>query len=351
MTDARLSLADLIAPEETTTWLLCEVPGLVAPLTFSQIGGGHSNVTVRVQDSGGRRVLLRRPPADAQPGAHDVVREARLVQALAGTGVPVAGVLAVCRDVSVLGAPFTVSDWVEGTVVDSPAVVQHALGDPARRARAATDLVAGLVRLHAVDPKRAGIEDLVRPGSFLDRQLYRWSVIWGSTRTCELPLVDQLHARLAAAKPPEAHAGLVHGDYRLGNCLLNEDGSLAAVLDWELATVGETLVDVALLLNNWEQPGDPQPSAWMSAPPTRAGGFPDRPELVAQYVAATGRDLEALDYFRAFAWWRMAVIADGVKRRYESNGTGSVAVDMAHVRKRVTRLAQLADHHLTTYGA
>lgn len=343
-------LEELVPAAATTAWMLGALPELQAPLDFRQVGGGHSNITVRVQDADGRRVVLRRPPRGAAgSGSHDVRREARFVGALAGSGVPVATVLAVCHEDAVLGTPFTVSAWVEGDLVDTP---QAALGlSVERRTCAAEDMVEKLALLHAGDPAEAGIDDLLRPEPLLGRQLRRYSGIWASHRTAEQPLVDDVYRRLARACPSEGRRGLVHGDYRLGNVLLDPGGRIAAVLDWELASVGDVLIDLALLLNNWELPHDPSPSLWMQPPPTRAGGFPDREQLVARYVAASGLDVADLPYHRALAWWRMAVIADGIARRYLAGGMGSAAVDLQHVRERVAGLAELADAQLRAYGA
>ncbi len=327
-------------------WLCANVQGLTPPLAFRPIRGGHSNITVQVAGSG-RCVALRRPPYGQLPrGAHDVVREARTIAALAGSGVPVPEVLAVCPDDTVIGAPFAVTAWIDGTVVAAPEQVTAVLPHPADRARVAEDLVAALARLHRVDPDRLGPDR----GAYLERQIARLSDTWAAVRTRELPAVVALAGRLLDARPSEPRTGVVHSDFRLGNCMLGAGGRLLAVLDWELAARGDVLADLGFLLNNWEQPDEPGRPVWMQTPPTRAGGFPDRAALVERYQELTGFDVGDLDYYRAFAAWRMAVIAEGVKHRYESGAMAGSDVDHAHLERRVRDLLTQADRHLGTIG-
>jgi aminoglycoside phosphotransferase (APT) family kinase protein len=174
--------------------------------------------------------------------------------------------------------------------------------------------------------------------------------VWERTRTRDLPLMADLHDRLQQRRPPQRYTGLVHGDYRLGNVMVDPSGPVVAVLDWELAAVGDVLCDVGFLINNWESPGETAESAWMQDPPTRAGGFPDRSALIDRYAAGTGFDVSDLDFYRAFSHWRMAVIAEGIKRRYESKAMATVDVDFDHLERRVRLLASLADRHLRAAG-
>lgn len=348
MTDLRPDPVADVRPAEG--WLLDTVPGLVAPLTFRLIAGGHSNLTFAVTDGAGRRLVLRRPPYGRVPrGSHDIGREARTVAALNSTGVPVPEVVAVCDDIDVIGAVFAVTGWIDGSVVASPADVHAMLPTPSRRRRAATELVDALARLHQVDPSVLG--GSVRTEPYLTRQLRSLTEVWDAVKTRSLPLVEELGRRLADARPEQRHTGIVHSDYRLGNCLLDRSGRLLAVLDWELSTVGDVLADVGFLLNNWELPGDPDDPVWMQPPPTRAGGFPTREELLEQYASATGHDLSAFGYYRAFGAWRMVVIAEGIKRRYSSGAMGHDGVDHAHLERRVRSLADQADRHLRALGA
>ena len=332
-------------------WLVAALPRLSTPLSFDVLGGGHSNVTVLVRDAAGKRVVLRRPPLGAQPrGAHDVLREARVMTAAGSQGIPVAEVLATCADTRVLGAPFAVTAFIDGAVVDNPPAVEQHLPLVATRVQVADELVDTLAALHAVEPTAAGLGDLVRTETFLERQLRRYAALWADDRTRELPLVDELHRRLVAARPAERYRGLVHADFRLGNCLVGPDGRLRAVLDWELAAVGDVLADLAIFLNNWAAPGTDAARVWMEIPPTCAGGFPTADQLLERYVARSQRRVDDLEYYRAFSWWRMAVIAEGIRRRYEG-GAMAASVDLDHVNSRVEWLAELADAHLRAHGA
>jgi aminoglycoside phosphotransferase (APT) family kinase protein len=328
-------------------WLSAHIAGLPEPLRFARIRGGHSNITVRVISAQGRSVALRRPPYGALPrGAHDVVREARTVAALARSGVPVPEVLAICTDDSVLGAPFSVTAWIDGTVAGTPDAVAAALPTTADRGRITEELVATLARLHLTDPEVVGP---VRAGPpYLERQLARLM----ETRTADagLPQVAELAGRLHDARPTHPRVGIVHADYRLGNCMIGAGGRLLAVLDWELSAVGDVLADVGYLLNNWEQP-DPGRSIWMQTPPTRAGGFPDRDVVLRRYAELTGFDTTDIRYYRGFAAWRMAVIAEGVRLRYQAGAMADSDVDHAFLAQRIVDLLAQSDRHLRAIGA
>jgi aminoglycoside phosphotransferase (APT) family kinase protein len=333
-------------------WLQsCGTP-VAGSLTATRISGGHSNITYRIVDAAGRAYVLRRPPAgQLPPGAHDVAREALLMTGLADSAVPVPRIVGTCTDPAVLGVPFYVMDWVDGEVVATPADARRVLQTDALRQAAADSLVDVLARLHGVDVISAGLGELVRPGNYVERQLGRMWHVWERTCTRDLPEMADLHDRLQQHRPPQRYTGLVHGDYRLGNVMVDPSGQLVAVLDWELATVGDVLCDLAFVVNNWESPGESADNAWMQEPPTRAGGFPERPALIERYAVRTGFDISDLDYYRAFSHWRMAVIAEGIKRRYESKSMASVDVDFDHLERRVRLLAALADRHLRAAGA
>ncbi|MBY8863763.1 phosphotransferase family protein [Nocardia sp. CA2R105] len=334
-----------------TEWLSRSIPELQPPLQFAPIGGGHSNITVLVTDAVQHRVVLRRPPLGSLPrGSHDVLREARTMAAVSAGGIPAPRILATCDDPEVIGAVFVVAEFVDGVVVENPADVERHLPETAQRRRAADDLVERLAALHTLDPQAAGLADLVRAGTFLERQLRRFAAIWSSDHSRELPLIDELHSRLAAAMPRERHRAIVHSDYRLANTMVQPSGEISAVLDWELAAVGDPLADLAFFLNNWEEPDGAAARVWMETPPTCAGGFPDRGQMVERYAQLTGFDIDDLEYYRAFSWWRMAVIAEGIKNRYET-GAMAKSVDMVHVVSRVEWLAELAHQHLRAHGA
>jgi aminoglycoside phosphotransferase (APT) family kinase protein len=349
MNDQRDGLPGLDAAR-VSEWMAAHVAGAVAPLAFSVISGGHSNLTYKAVDAAGQQFVVRRPPLAAGAAkAHDVGREHRVIAALGPTDVPVPPARGLCEDESVNGAPFYVMDLVDAHVVDNPAEADRCLADPAARRRASEQIVDVLADLHRVDVDAVGLGDAARREGFLERQLARYQKVWGQNQTRELPLVDQLHARLVAAQPPQRYTGIVHSDYRFGNVMVEGSGRLAAVLDWELWTLGDVLADVGFLLNNWYEPGETTPLIWMEVPPTVAGGFASRAEVAARYGARTGFDLSDIEYYRAFQHWKVAILAEGVKRRYETGALVSDDVDFDHMARRVIDLVELADLHLTAH--
>lgn len=330
-----------------TPWFDHHVAGAVAPFDCTLIAGGHSNLTYRIRDAVGTSRALRRPPTGPFPrGAHDVLREARIIGALADTPVRVPPVIATCDDDSIIGAPFYVMGWVDGQIVDRPALVEKYLATPELRARAAFELVDQIAHLHKLDVDAIGLGSLGRREDYLDRQLSRLRRVWDESKTRELPIIEQLHARLVERRPPQHHTGLVHADFRFGNVMIDAEGRALAVLDWELCAIGDVLVDFATFLINWEEPTDPWQSVWMQEPPTRAGGFPNRDALILRYAERTGFELQNIDYYRAFCFWRIAVIAEGVKRRYESGAMGSQTTDPQSLDWRVRERARLAAYFL-----
>lgn len=329
-------------------WFPRNMADVRGPLRFDLIGGGHSNLTFRVEDAGGRKFALRRPPLAFKPqhGAHDVAREYRIIAALKDSQVPVPAAAALCTDVSVIGAPFYVMGWVEGRIIDRPSHVEQMLPDVQARRSTAFNLVDTLADIHRCDVDRVGLGDLGPREDYLVRQLDRLGQVWEKTKTRELPIIESLREQLLARRPPQRHTGLVHSDYRLGNVMLRADGSIAAVLDWELCALGDVLVDVAFLLTNWDQPEDPWPDVWMQPAPTRAGGFPLRCELLARYAEKTGFDLQAIEYYCAFCYWRIAVIAEGIKRRYQSGAMSEQQADLEALDRRVRDRAAMAQRYL-----
>jgi aminoglycoside phosphotransferase (APT) family kinase protein len=268
------------------------------------------------------------------------------VKALRDSAVPVPRTAALCEDPSVTGAPFAVTRFVDGRVIATVDDVHDALSDPWARRAAGVAMAETLGQLHLVDADVIGLGGLARRDGYVDRQLLRMRDVWARTATRELPLMDELATRLAASQPPQRYTGIVHCDYRLGNVMLSPTGSVVAVLDWELCTLGDVLADVGFLVNNWDGPDDDGPQLWMQVPPTAAGGFCSRTELVDRYEKATVFDVDDLAFYRAFGYWRMAVIAEGIKRRYESaamgRGEGSPEIDFTLLESRVRHLAEAA---------
>ncbi|MBK7950121.1 MAG: phosphotransferase family protein [Deltaproteobacteria bacterium] len=307
-----------IAAESLERYFAAHVPGAVAPLRFEAIVGGHSNLTYHVFDGAGHRFVLRRPPTGAVLAtAHDMGREHRILSALAGTAVPVPKPLALCLDPAVNDAPFYVMEYKPGTVLSGPEVADRTV-PPERREALALHAVEVLAALHRVDPDAVGLGDLGRREAYLARQLARWKTQWEKTKTRELPDMEEAHAALAARMPEQQTSAIVHGDYRVGNLLVDgAAGRVTAVLDWELCTLGDPLADLGYLLNDWYDVGDPKPQAGGTGlPPTCCGGFPRREALLARYEALTGLSTAKIAYYRAFQYWRLAAIVEGVLARY-----------------------------------
>ena len=307
-----------IDAERVTAWLQDRVE-LTPPLRFELITGGHSNLTFTVVDADGRRWVLRRPPLkQVLATAHDMAREHRIQAALAPTDVPVPPLVGLCEDDAVNGAPFYVMEHVDGTVVRDLPTAERFTVD--QRRRVGESLVDVLARIHAVDVDAVGLGDLGRKEDYIERQLTRWHGQLEKSRTRDLPVMDEVHQLLLEAVPPQGPATIVHGDYRLDNCMLAPDGSVAAVLDWEICTLGDPLADVGLLCVYWTDPGDEHPTG--ISPATTAEGFPTRAELVADYGERSGRDLGDIDYYVAFGYWKLACIIEGVYARYAGGAMG-----------------------------
>jgi aminoglycoside phosphotransferase (APT) family kinase protein len=324
-----------------TPWLTERVPELEAPLRFTRVGEGQSNLTFRVDDAAGHTVVLRRPPlGEILASAHDMSREHRILSGLAAAGARVPRTLAYCDDPEVTGAPFYVMEHAEGLIVTKVATAERLSTEA--RANAARSLVETLTELQAVDLDAAGLGDFKRPESLAGRQLRRWTKQWHASKTAELPLIEEVAELLAARMPEELESVLVHGDYRLDNAVVAEDGEVRAVLDWELCTVGDPLADVGLLVAYWNELGAVAGTsgALFREPVTAVAGFPTGTELAAEYARASGRDLSELDYWIAFAYWKVAIIVDGVYRRWLNDpGNGSGAGELQPA---IARLAQHA---------
>ncbi len=322
-------------------WFGEYVPGVRPPLSFDRISGGHSNLTYGVRDSGAGRWALRRPPLGKRLGsAHDMGREHRVVSALAPTPVPVAPIAGFCDDESVNGAPFYVMEFVEGPILRGLAEAS-AFPDEADRKAIGERVVDTLVEIHAVDPEAVGLGELGRKEDYVARQLRRWQGQWEKSKTRELPAIDAVHERLAARIPEQGPATIVHGDYRLDNMILTPDGEVAAVVDWELCTLGDPLADVGLLMVYWPEPGEELVA--LGQPATLAPGFPKREELKARYTERSGRDLSELDFFVALGYWKLAIILEGVYARYAAGGYGKVDPGIEEFARLVERLAEAAE--------
>lgn len=305
--------------DRVSTWLEEEL-GTEGPFQVQLLAGGRSNLTYLL-DSPTARYVLRRPPAgDLPQSAHDVLREARLLASLHGT-VPVPRVYATCDDLSVIGVPFVIMEHLDGIILRTPADVE-AYADSETRARAGLSLVDALIDLHAVDVGTTSLSGLAGRTDYVVRQLHRWDANWKHTRTRDLPDLAAAHDWLVANVPAHVHPVVIHGDFRLDNCMLDERGNVLGLLDWELATVGDPMADLGQLLVYWAEPSDDFTA--LASPPTSAGGFPTRDELASRYVQATGDDPVRLQYFITFNWWKVACILENVYSRMLHRVMGEV---------------------------
>lgn len=299
------------------SWLDAAHSGLRrGDLAGEVLAGGKSNLTYRITD-GTTTWALRRPPlAHVLPTAHDMVREYRVISALADTDVPVPAAVALCDDAGVLGAPFYLMGFVNGIVLDRPEVIA---GVPPGAAHAACEqLVDTLVALHAVDPARVGLADFGRPAGFLQRQLGRWHTQWLASQTRPLGQLDEVVQRLTATLPDQSAATIVHGDYRLTNVMYRSgtagglDG-IAAVVDWEMATLGDPLADLGLHLTYRDPVFDAVLGEAAAATSPRQ---PAADALAAHYAAVTGRDVGGLSFYLGLGYFKAAIIAAGIHARH-----------------------------------
>jgi aminoglycoside phosphotransferase (APT) family kinase protein len=307
---AAQALAPLLVVEPLRAWLDAEGLGS-GRLEARRIGDGQSNVTFLVERDGGARFVLRRPPRPPlPPSAQDMVREATVQRALGGAGARVPEILAVCDDETILGVAFYVMALVEGDVVTTE--VPARLDDAAGRGAVTAELVDALVEIHAVDWRAAGLEGFGKPTGYLERPVRRFAGLWEVNATRELPQVGELAGWLAANRPESGAATVVHGDYRLGNVVLapGRPARVAAVLDWELATIGDPLADVGYLVSTWA--GSPL----ALTPVTSLPGFPDRDGLASLYEERSGRSLRDLGWYEALALWKSAVFCEAIYGRH-----------------------------------
>lgn len=309
--------------ERVTAWLVDNIEGATAPFEFTLIVGGRSNLTFTVVDANDVVYVLRRPPTGAVLAtAHDMAREYKIIAAVGKTSVPVPPALGVCTDDTVNGAPFYVMAFVDGVVLDSAG--KAAGMTPELRRSASLHLIDVLADLHAVDVDDVGLGDLAKREGYVERQVKRWSTQWDKSKTRDLPAVDEVARRLAAKMPVQQGVSIAHGDYRFGNVLTDTaNGRIAAVLDWELCTLGDPLADVGYVGVYWADPGTAQ---LRPNDPTGIEGFPRYAELLERYATRTGRDLSEIDYYIAFGSWRLAVISEGVYARYLHGAMGDQGI-------------------------
>ncbi len=319
-------------------WLRARLPAARPPFRLERLAGGRSNLTFGLADAAGGAWVLRRPPlGPRQATAHDVLREGRIMAALEETAVPVPAILGAGEGRCPDGAPLLLMERAPGVAVRGAA--DPGIGSAAR-GRCGLALAETLAALHAVDPAAVGLADLGRGERYVERQLSRWHRQWEEGRTRDLEDLEVAHDLLAARLPPQPRTAIVHGDFRLDNCLLDPAGEVTAVLDWEICTLGDPLVDLGLLLVYWAEPGDPVTA--LEDPPTLAPGFAGREELRHRYEGAAGVEASSLDFYEAFAWWKLACIVEGVYARVERGALGAVERPAASFAAQAERLAGAA---------
>lgn len=335
--------------EAVTQWFAQHVERARPPLAFALIAGGHSNLTFKMTDSAGGEFVLRRPPlSHVLASAHDMGREHKIISALWPTPVPVPQALGFCADPGVNGAPFYVMRFVPGVVLHDASIALRELGEPQRRA-AGESFVDVLADLHAVDVDAVGLGDLAKKADYVARQLKRWYGQYQHSKTREVPAVDRVHDTLKVMIPLQGRASVVHGDYRLGNCIADpKTGKICAVLDWEICTLGDPLADLGYVLATWTQSTDPL--AGTPGAPSLAPGFPSREEIVERYARRSGCDLSKIDYYVAFSQWKSACIIEGVYARYLGGALGKTDVDLDLFKERMENFAELAEQTVARFA-
>ncbi|SDI61007.1 Predicted kinase, aminoglycoside phosphotransferase (APT) family [Rhodococcus triatomae] len=298
--------------EAVSAWIAGLGVGAIAPLTFERIGNGQSNLTYAVNDAGGGRWVLRRPPLGTLlSSAHDVVREHRILSSLQGSKVPVPKILGLTEDPEITDAPLVLMSYVAGVVLDGVPAAEKLT--PEQRGAVGLALPRTLGRIHGVDLEDTGLTDLASHKPYAERQLRRWSAQWEKSRTRDVPAVEELAAVLSRNIPEQSEVALVHGDFHLNNVIVDPDeGEVLSVVDWELCTLGEPLADLGALLAYWPEAGDGVAGPFMAS---TLEGFPSRAELVEAYAERTGRDVANVGYWHVLALWKLAIIAEGVLRR------------------------------------
>ena len=295
---------------------VAEVEDLEARLITGQ---GFSNLTYKLESPDGRAWVLRRPPlSHVQPTAHDMAREFRVLSALKDTDVPVPRPLAFCPHPEVIGAQFYIMQFVDGFVPSNPQEVARRY-DQAQRRRMAEELIDDLVKLHAIRPDEVGLSDFGRPQGYLARQVRRFSEQWQRIKYREVPELDELCRRLNSFTLPESDHAIVHGDYKLGNVLVDGAGHIIAILDWEMATLGDPLMDLGFLCLSWSGLGQAEDDG--EGEPAATAGFPSWEEVLQRYAERSNRAVQALDYYVVLNHFKLAVILENMYARYLGGGT------------------------------
>jgi len=325
-------------------WISANVTGLTPPFKWTRLEGGHSNLTYQLDDTNGQQAVIRRPPqGELLPKAHDMSREWALISALGKTNVPVPKAFGFCESPDVTGAWFYVMGLIDGHPLYNSEETEELIPQASRR-DLAFSFIDVLAALHEVDPDEVGLGELGKKEGYVARQLKTWYRSWTSSvegAQLDDPRAHELQRFLMENMPEQGPARVVHGDYGPHNCLFGPDHKVAAVVDWEISTLGDPLADLAYALNFWSDPTDlePPPPESATAPP----GFPTRTELAARYGEKTGRDLSQLDYYIGFNRFKSAAILHGVYARYLEGKKSSDDIDLPEMRERIMRTLMLAE--------
>ena len=326
-------------------WLEVHVDGFAGPLTLTKFPSGQSNPTYKVSAVSGDYVLRRKPFGQLLPSAHAVDREYRLLSALHPLGFPVPEPLALCEDPAVIGAIFYLMELAKGRPYANGALPDF---DPPTRRRMYEQLVDTLAELHNIDPVAAGLGDFGKPGNYFERQVRRWTRQYRDSETDYLPEMERLIAFLPESLPEQSRTSIVHGDYRIDNVVFDGDGTLSAVLDWELATLGDPLADFSYFAMQWAIPADG--TAALAGLDLAELGIPTLDEMVNAYSHQSGVPVAGtLDWYFAYNLFRLAGIVQGIKKRV-IDGTASHA-QAAEMAKKVPMLASAAWSFAVKAGA
>lgn len=317
-------------------WIEAHIGSLNPPFEWTRLEGGHSNITYQLQDTFGQKAVIRRPPkGELLPGAHDMGREWSLISCLGPTGFPVPPALGFCPDTEVTGACFYVMGYINGhPLYNSRQTVERIPLE--KRTTLAHSFVDTLADLHALDPDEIGLGKLGKKENYVGRQLKAWYRSWTSSKEpaqYDDPRAHTLKEYFLENMPEQGAARVVHGDYGLRNCLVSSESTIAAVLDWEMSTLGDPLADLAYALKVW-----PETEEDIAANPDAAtvvGGFPLRSELANRYAEQTACRLDMLDFYIAFNHWKSAAVYLGVYARYKEGKKSTKGVDMGALRVRI----------------
>ena len=329
-------------------WVSANVSGLTPPFQWTRLEGGHSNLTYQLKDTAGRLAVVRRPPqGELLPKAHDMSREWALISALGPTAVPVPQALGFCADTEVTGAWFYLMGLIDGRPLYNSRQTAEWV-PPERREILAFSFIDTLAELHALDPDEIGLGELGKKENYVGRQLKTWYRSWNSSIDAAQHDDQRAHSLqtfFLENMPEQGPARVVHGDYGFHNVLIGADSTIAAVVDWEISTLGDPLADLAYALNPW-----PENAADIAASPDTAScvaGFPAKSALAKRYAARTGRDLGMLDFYIGFNCWKTAAIIHGVYARYMAGNKSTDGVDLVSLRERIDASLSAAEEAIS----